>query len=131
MTDTYVYLIHEGDWNSDAYLPGAAEPAEHADDLETGFPAHAAFREAVAAMGARIVGGEALHDSRHGGIVKPGQGDRKLEDAVYTDGPFTDTSEIVSGFYLVEAADDDTAKKLAALVPSGGTVEWRKVFPMS
>ena len=25
MTDPYVYLIHEGDWNSDAYLPGASE----------------------------------------------------------------------------------------------------------
>ena len=82
-------------------------------------------------MGARIGGGEALHDSTYGGIVKPGQGDRKVEDAVYTDGPFADTSEIVSGFYLVEAADDHVAKKLAALVPSSGTVEWRKVFPMS
>lgn len=126
-----MYLIREGDWSSDDYLPGATEPAEHADDLETGLPAHAAFRKAVAAMGARIVGGEALQDSQHGGIVKPGGRDRKVEDAVYTDGPFTDTSEIVSGFYVVEADDDDTAKKLAALVPSGGTVEWRKVFPIS
>lgn len=131
MTDTYLYLIHEGDWDSDAYLPGATSPAEHPDDLTTGFSAHAAFSEAVKAMGARIVGGEALQDSRHGGLVTPGGGDRKVEDAVYTDGPFTDTSEIVSGFYVVEAPDDDTAKKLAALVPSGGTVEWRKVFPMS
>lgn len=131
MPDTYVYLIHEGDWGSDAYLPGAPEPAEHADDLDTGFPAHAAFREAVAAMGARIVSGEALQDSQRGGIVKPGRGERKVTDAVYTDGPFADTTEIVSGFYVVEAADDDTAKQLAVMVPSGGTVEWRKVFPMS
>lgn len=131
MTETYLYLIHEGDWDSDAYLPGAAQLAEHPDDLTTGFSAHAAFSEAVKAMSARIVGSEALQDSRHGGIVTPGGGDRKVEDAVYTDGPFTDTSEIVSGFYVVEVPDDDTAKKLAALVPSGGTVEWRKVFPMS
>ncbi|MEO6998805.1 MAG: YciI family protein [Terracoccus sp.] len=131
MADTYLYLIREGDWNSDAYLPDAPEPAENADDLQTGFPAHGLFRDAVEAMGARIVGGEALHDSKHGGIVTPGRGDRKAADAVYTDGPFADTTEIVSGFYLVEASSEETARKIAALVPTASTVEWRKVFPMS
>lgn len=131
MAETYLYLIREGDWNSDAYLPGAPEPAEDANDMNGGFPAHAVFAKAVAAMGARIVGGEALQDSMYGGRVTPGKGDRKAEDAVYTDGPFADTAEIVSGFYLVEVADDEMARKIAALVPTASTVEWRKVFPMS
>ena len=131
MADTYPYLIREGDWNSDAYLPGAPEPDEKADDMNGGFPAHGVFATAVAAMGARILGGEALQDSKYGGVVKPGAGDRKVEDAVYTDGPFTDTAEIVSGFYLVEVDDEATARRIAALVPTASTVEWRKVFPMS
>ena len=80
-------------------------------------------------LGARVVGGNALQNSRHGGTVNPGAGDRKVEDAVYTDGPFTDTSEVITGFYLVETDDEDTARRVAALVPTGGHIEWRKVFP--
>ena len=158
MTDTYAYIIHEGDWDSDAFLagaPGAGAPAdkdpsapgtaagtggtavattavattEAPTELEGSFPEHQAFQEAVARMGARIVGGAALQNARHGGRVRPGSGDRKVEDAVYTDGPFTDTAEVITGFYLVETDDEDTARRIAALVPSGGHVEWRKVFP--
>ena len=137
MADTYVYLIHEGDWDSDAWLngtppaeggPADKDPAATAE-MSGGFPAHAAFQKAVAELGARVVGGNALQNSRHGGTVNPGAGDRKVEDAVYTDGPFTDTSEVITGFYLVETDDEDTARRVAALVPTGGHIEWRKVFP--
>lgn len=132
MAETYAYLIREGDWSSDEWLPGApsAEATAAAEALNGGFPEHAAFSAAVAELGARIVGGEALQDSKHGGVVKPGGGEDRLDGAVWTDGPFPDTSEIVSGFYLVEVADEATARRVAALVPTAGTVEWRKVFPM-
>lgn len=140
MTDTYVYLIHEGDWDSDAFLPGAAAdgsgpagkdpsaPGEAAD-LEGSFPEHRAFARAVEQLGARIVGGAALANTRYGGTVKPGAQDRLVEDAVYTDGPFADTSEVITGFYMVETDDEDTARRIAALVPTGSHIEWRKVFP--
>ncbi|GAA5018641.1 hypothetical protein GCM10023258_05550 [Terrabacter aeriphilus] len=143
MTDTYVYLIREGDWDSDAYLGGdtdsapagkdpaapAAPGAAPAADLEESFPEHKAFQQAVAELGARIIGGAALANTRHGGTVRPGAEGRLVEDAVYTDGPFTDTSEVITGFYMVETDDEDTARRVAALVPTGGHVEWRKVFP--
>ncbi|MDV3220215.1 YciI family protein [Intrasporangium sp.] len=123
MADTYLFLIHEPDWDSDAYLTGDGSAAPEGRDpsapAETDFPEHAAFQAAVAELGARIVGGAALQHSKYGGTVK---------DDVYTDGPFTDTSEVITGFYLVET-DEATARKVAALVPSGGHVEWRKVFP--
>ncbi|GAA1521633.1 hypothetical protein BJ978_000723 [Agromyces terreus] len=127
MTDTYLYLIHEPDWDSDAYADGAG------GDLQQEFPQYAAFSEAVTRLGARIVGGEALHSARYGGRVRPGEGsdDERVGGAVYTDGPFPDTAEVVSGFYLVETDDEAVARRIAALVPSGGYVEWRKVFPMS
>ena len=124
MADTYAYLIHESDWDSDALLGGGPDV-----DMNASFPEHEAFQKAVADLGARIVGGAALQNSRHGGTVTPGGTDRLVEDAVYTDGPFTDTSEVISGFYLVETDDEDTARRIAALVPTGGHIEWRKVFP--
>jgi hypothetical protein len=143
MATTYAYLIHEPDWNSDAFLgrgpdadPAATGPAGKdpsavggAPEAESSFPEHAVFAKAVAALGARIVGGAALQNSRHGGTVVPGKAGRLAEDAVYTDGPFTDTSEVITGFYLVETDDEDTARHIAALVPTGGHIEWRPVFP--
>ena len=144
MADTYAYLIHEPDWNSDAFLDGAtADPAAapagkdpgapgatgSSADMDSSFPEHQAFQRAVADLGARIVGGAALQNSRHGGTVTPGAKERLVEDAVYTDGPFADTSEVITGFYLVETDDEDTARRIAALVPTGGHIEWRKVFP--
>ena len=139
MADTYVYLIHEGDWDSDAYLggkpttdagPAGKDPsAAAAPDMDASFPEHKAFQQAVADLGARITGGAALQNSRYGGTVTPGSGDRAVEDAVYTDGPFTDTSEVITGFYLVETDDEDTARRIAALVPTSSRIEWRKVFP--
>ncbi|SDS17528.1 Uncharacterized conserved protein [Nocardioides scoriae] len=125
MTDTYVFLIREHDWDSDRFLPGA----EEAPDLDATFGEHREFQEAVAALGARIVGGQALQHARHGGVVTPGPEGRQVEDAVWTDSPYADSSELITGFYAVECADDAQARTVAALVPTNGTVEWRKVFP--
>jgi hypothetical protein len=127
MTETYMFLIREKDWDSDRFLPGA-EVADQAEAAMT-FGSHKAFQTAVAELGARIVGGDALQSAKYGGIVTPGEGDAKVEDAVYTDSPYADSSELITGFYSVEVEDEATARKIAAMVPSGGTVEWRKVFP--
>jgi hypothetical protein len=123
MTDTYIYLIREKDWDSDRYLD--VDPADAAD----AFAEHKAFQQAVDALGARIVGGSALQSARIGGVVTPGAGERKAEDAVYTDSPYADSSELITGFYAVETDDEDLARRIAALVPTGHVIEWRKVFP--
>ena len=46
-----------------------------------------------------------------------------------TDGPFTETKEILAGFYLVDAATFDDAVQLAAKIPPAevGTIEVRPV----
>ena len=128
MTDTYIFLIRENDWDSDRFLPGA-EPADQ-ESLAMTFGEHQAFQAAVAELGARMVGGEALQSAKHGGVVTPGKGDAKVEDAVYTDSPYADSSELITGYYAFEVDDEATARKIAALVPTGGTIEWRKVFPI-
>lgn len=123
MTDTYIFLIRENDWDSDRVLRGEDPGAEMA------FAEHKDFQLAVAALGARIVSGSALQSARHGGVVTPGEGDKRVENAVYTDSPYADSSELITGFYAVEVEDEETARTVAAMVPTGGAIEWRKVFP--
>ena len=127
MTDTYVFLIREKDWDSDRALPEANPTPEQLAEM---FGAHKAFQQAVEDLGARLVGGNALQDAKYGGVVTPGAEGRQVEDAVYTDSPYADSSELITGFYAVELDDEALAQKIAALVPTGGTIEWRKVFPM-
>jgi hypothetical protein len=48
-----------------------------------------------------------------------------------TDGPYSETKEILGGYYTIEAANYDEAVKLAANHPHleyGGTIELRHVF---
>src|SRR6266480_3794278 len=47
-----------------------------------------------------------------------------------TDGPYSETKEVLGGFYLIEAANYDEAVKLALTHPhvEHGTIEVRQVF---
>jgi hypothetical protein len=50
---------------------------------------------------------------------------------VVTDGPFTETKEILSGFYLLDAENEARALELAAQIPTvarmGGVIEVRPI----
>jgi hypothetical protein len=127
MSETYCYLIREKDWDSDAMLKG---PEAMTDDMLATMAEHGDFEKAVTALGARVTGGAALSNARYGGVVTPGAGDRKVEDAVYSDSPYADSSELITGFYLIEVDSEEQARTVAAMVPTGSVVEWRKVFPM-
>jgi hypothetical protein len=126
MADTYVYIIHEPDWDSDEFL---GRPRDHEGSAENKFPEHAAFAEAVAKLGATVTGGAALQNLKYGGSVTPGPAGRAVEDAVWTDASYADTNEVITGFYMVEVADEDQARRIAAMVPTGNRIEWRKVYP--
>ncbi len=128
MSDTYAYLIIEPDWDSDTHLAQARHSGTTAEMSEQ-FAAHKAFQAAVADLGAQIVSGAALQNAKYGAVVRPGSGEDKAAGAVYTDAPYTESAEIVTGFYLVRVDDEATARRIAALVPTGGVVEMRKVFP--
>ena len=50
-----------------------------------------------------------------------------------TDGPYSETKEVLGGYYTIEAADYDAAVKIALEHPHleyGGTIEVRKVWEM-
>lgn len=75
-----------------------------------------------------IRGGAALHPTGTATTVRV-TGARG-GDVVLSDGPYAETKEALTGFYLIEAADLDDALRIAADIPAawGGAVEVRPVI---
>ncbi|MGH9269837.1 MAG: YciI family protein [Ilumatobacteraceae bacterium] len=92
---------------------------DHVDDdaFAEEMKLHHAFSEAVAAAGARVLGGEALERSSTATVVRRDP-DRADSTPLLSDGPFIETKEALGGFYVIEAGDLDQALELAAHCPS-------------
>ncbi len=115
MAEEYIVLIHEPEW----------DPSQVAEaDWKAVSEAHAAFAQAVQDAGAQMLGGDALMPTSTAVRIVPAHGD---SPAVFTDGPFTETKEVVTGFYKLGVKDAAQARELAALVPTGG---WVELFPV-
>jgi hypothetical protein len=86
---------------------------------------YAEFGKAAAAV---IRGGEGLYPTSTATVVRVIGG--KGGDVVTTDGPYAETKEALTGFYLLEAADLDEAIRIAADLPAAwdGAVELRPVI---
>lgn len=114
MSDEYVLLIREPEWDPDAMTP---------DEWREGMAGHKAFQDAVAAAGERIVASSALQSAARSTRITP------AEDGtpVYTDGPFGETREVITGFYSFTASSPGQARELAALVPTAG---WIELYPV-
>jgi hypothetical protein len=83
---------------------------------------HETFTAGVPALGASIVGGEALHPTTTATSIRGGGSD-------VVDGPFVETKEALGGYYVVDAPDLDTALAVARTVPARfGGVEVRPVM---
>ena len=74
---------------------------------------------------------------REQGIIKNGEaltpGGKRIsgENRTVTDGPFSESSEVIGGYYIVQAADYDGAIAIAQDYPDydlDGTVEVREVM---
>jgi hypothetical protein len=72
-----------------------------------------------------MLGGEALQPTTTATSVRVQNG-----RTVITDGPFAETKEALSGFYLVDVADLDEALELAAKIPGAnwGSIEVRPIW---
>ena len=113
---TYAILLpgDESTWE-------AATPEERAAVYAT----HERFSSALEERGHRIVGGAELAHSREARVVRGGDG-----GPVMSDGPYAETVEQLSGFYLVESEDlDDLAGVCAILVAPGEGLEIRACLP--
>lgn len=105
----------------------------YSQDVDWSQPEHAAetaqygeFGQAAAAI---IRGGAALYPTSTATTVRV---DAKGGTPITTDGPYAETKEVLTGFYLLECADLDEAVATAARIPAAwnGAVEVRPVLPM-
>jgi len=103
-------------------------------DVDWSLPEHAqesaeygAFNEAAAAV---LRGGAALYPTATATTVRVLGG--KGGDVLATDGPYAETKEALTGFFIMECADLDEAIALAAQIPAAwdGAVEVRPVLPI-
>lgn len=114
MTTTYVVLLpgDEGAWES-------ATPEEQA----AVFARHEEFSRALAERGHNVTGGaELTHSRTTRKVARDATG-----QLVVTDGPYAETVEQLSGFYVVESDDLDDLVQVSAILadPGGPPVEVR------
>ncbi len=111
----YAALIYsiDADWTSPEHGATIAE--------------YGAFSEAAAAV---IRGGAALYPTSTATTIRVEGG--KGGSPVTTDGPYAETKEVLTGFYLLEQDDLDAAVATAAQIPAAwdgtGRVEVRPVI---
>jgi hypothetical protein len=104
---------------SDESNPLAQAPTEEAMNLM------GAFNESLIKAGAMLAG-EGLHPSSGGARVTYDGDDRSV-----TDGPFTESKEILGGFWMIDVASKEEAVEWARRVPlTEGQVEVRRVFEL-
>ena len=115
MSEKYMIMILEPEWDEDN-----ATQADWAEAMK----GHSAFAEAVTTAGATILNGDALGSARHGVKIQPAKDGKPAQ---FTDGPFSETKEIVSGYYVIETKDLAQATELAAQCPTGG---WLELYPV-
>lgn len=91
-------------------------------EKQTMMQEYGAFGQAAAAI---IRGGAALYPTTTATSVRVPGG-----EVVTSDGPFAETKEVLTGFYVLECADLDDAVQWAAKIPAAraGTVEVRPVI---
>ena len=85
-----------------------------------------AWHEKLAAE-QKLVDGRKLTDE-FGRVLRPSD-----SEPLVTDGPYSETKEVIGGFFVVEAADYDAACTLASDCPHlvyGGSIEVREIDPV-
>jgi hypothetical protein len=109
------------------YTPAETEGRATPEETEQVMAEYTEFGEKAGSAGV-IAGGEALHDTNTATTVHVPGG--KGGEAVFTDGPFAETKEVLGGFYLLDVGDLDEALKWAQQIPGAwwGRVEVRPIM---
>jgi hypothetical protein len=124
-----IYHAFDADWSRTGgqWLALLQEPPASAFDPGTPEWQEEAARhgEFASAAGDHIVGGAALHEPTAATTVRVRDG-----QVLLTDGPYAESAEIATGFYMLSAADRDEAVKLAAMIPAS-VVQLRQLAGVS
>ena len=82
------------------------------------------FNEELARAGA-LLAAEGLHATSRGSRIKVKEGKR-----IVTDGPFTETKEVIAGFWIIQVKSKEEALEWAKRcpLPENGLIEIRQVF---
>jgi hypothetical protein len=109
------------------YSPAETQGQGTPEDWEQVMADYTEFGANAGAAGV-IAAGEALHDTDTATTVEVKGG--KGGEAVFTDGPFAETKEILGGFYILDVADLDEALKWAQQIPGAwhGKIEVRPII---
>jgi hypothetical protein len=87
--------------------------------------AHRSFSEEVGELGAKILGGEALQPTPTATYLRG----TRTGGVTVVDNPSPDVKEILGGYYLIEADDDDHARRVAERCPAQyGYIEVRPIW---
>lgn len=109
--------------------PGHDKPIEEADVPVELFTEMDNLNKRMVEAGVMLAG-DGLHPSKEGARVSYRNKDKK---PVVTDGPFTESKEVLGGYWLIEAASLEEAIDWASQVPNMGTemIEIRRVYDLS
>ena len=113
----YLLLIHSNE---------AAMAAARQEDVQAMSAAFMAYTKALREADVWR-GGERLHPASSGAIVRAKDGKTSV-----VNGPYAEAKEQLGGYYLIEAADLDSALSWASRCPGAqfGAIEVRAVRPM-
>ena len=83
---------------------------------------HRVFAQQIVDAGGEILFSDPLHAPEPQSRFTPSD-----KGVLVTDGPFAETKEIVLGYYKITAPSEAVARELAALCPTAGYVDLRRV----
>jgi hypothetical protein len=94
-------------------------------ELNAVMEAHVSFTAEVGELGGTILGGEALQPVATATFLRG----TRTDDLTVVDNPAPDLKEVLGGYYLVEATDDEHARRIAERCPAGhGYIEVRPIW---
>lgn len=105
------------------FVPGNADTENGVMPNEAEMTEMTGFNERLVEAG-MMLGGEGLHPTSKGARISYG-----ADGATVTDGPFTESKEIISGFWLLQAKSLDEVKEWMSQAPfKENYVEIRQIF---
>ena len=96
------------------------------DEMQAIIAKYSAWRDDLAESG-RLIGSNKLTDGEGRVLRKNGDGEVRV-----LDGPFSETKEVIGGYFAIKADDYDDAVRISQGCPHlayGGTIEVREIQP--